>query len=610
MAFPKIKDISYCQAVLNVDWAKLKALGVAVMIRMGQSTYQDTLFQAHYANAVKAGASFGVYWFYQPNQAPEPQITAFLNIYNALPLKPKVIGIDVENIAYTNPDGTKVNILPPNAAIHSAWLKTFATAIKTATGAKVGFYSRKDYWDAWTLHDSFWQKDFFCWVASWTNYSSDIHMMVDWTTWKIWQYEGGTGTQEGIVGPVDGNYFNGTQEEMVAFFGTETTPANTPVDTTPITPPAAADDNLGAKIVVLSVDDKNVNMPGISEADVIILKMCGQDGPEHANVYSDGAFPIRVEQTSAMRLGWVTLSTNYQLWVRQMMYQPFVDRKWYENETLKVLLQTWLKKPFLDQEWKQGLQLTNDPALWHEIDGLVLYMDGIKTSPGGSIGGIWQLAVLDDMLKNLKAFMDGSFIPKIKIYLLASASFYQTYAQDQYWLTLSNRLVNGWLSGIGIYETSDTSAYKDYLAAAKKTTELFTEVPMAHPFDHVSQIFDYRPAASYTPTCVPYGFTPSFTIYSANRFMAKDAFYEGAAISPLMVGQWKGQKKQAAIDLDMAHSVWVPVVTNPPVIDPPDDPPVDPPADDTQVKELSRIATLLQAILDKLTAFFDLFKTK
>jgi GH25 family lysozyme M1 (1,4-beta-N-acetylmuramidase) len=632
-SYPKIIDISYCQAVDNIGWARLNELGVGVIMRMGQNTWEDNLFRAHYANAIKYGVSFGVYWFYQPDCPPGPQVAAFMKVYNSLPIKPKVISLDVENISYwtplldadgksvIGPDGKEVdiliNVLPPSATIHSGWLMTWLTEIERLTGVVPGIYTRQDYWNAWTNADTAWAH-FFLWIASWTNYSSDIRMPRDWKIWTVWQYVGGTNRQDGVIGPVDGNYFNGDQAAMDKFFGNEPYTTYIPVVTVPDveTPPQATTGK--ATFVVISNDDKNVNMVGISEADMTVLKMCGQDGPEHANVYSDGAFPIRVEQAENMRAGWVTLSTNFQLWVRQMMYKPFCDRKWYENETFKVFLQTWMKKPFKDQEWKEGLVLSNDPALWHRIDALFIYMDGVKTSVGGSIGGNWQLAVLDDMLKNINLFQDGGFIPEVPVYLVCQTTFYQAYAKDQYWLTLCNRLENGFLSGIGIYETNDTQAYKDHLAITKTPTELFTEAPMAKPFDHVSQIFDYRPAASYKPTCVPYGFDPSFTIYSANRFMAEDAFYDGAAISPSMVGEWEGTKSDVQRELKLS--------LGPVIIETPSDPPVDPPAIDppvidppvidppvtspTEAEELSAIKALLQLILDKLTAFIDWFKTK
>jgi GH25 family lysozyme M1 (1,4-beta-N-acetylmuramidase) len=635
VSLPKIIDISYCQSIDSIDWAKLKQLGVGVIMRMGQNTWEDQLFRGHYANAIKYGVSFGVYWFYQPDCPPGPQVAAFLKVYNSLSVKPKVISLDVENISYwtplldadghdvIGPDGKEVdvliNVLPPSAAIHSGWLYTWLTEIEKATGVVPGVYTRQDYWNAWTVASYAWDH-FFLWIASWTNYSADIRMPRDWKVYTVWQYVGGTNRQDGVIGPVDGNYFNGDQAAMDKFFGNETYTTYIPVVVTPPVQTAPPATSAKATFVVLSSEDKNINMVGISEASMTVLRMAGQNGPEHANVYSDGAFPIRIEQAENMRAGWVTLSTNFQLWVRQMMYAPFCARKWYENETLKVLLQTWLKKPFKDQEWKIGLKLSGNPDLWHRIDALFFYMDGTKTDVGGSIGGIWQLAVLDDMLKNIKAFKDSGFIPDVPVYLLASTTFYQTYAKDEYWLTLCNRLENGFLSGIGIYETNDTKAYQDYLAETKKFTELFVEAPMKTPFDHVSQIFDYRPAASYKPTCVPFGFDPSFTIYSANRFVAEDAFYDGAALSPLMVGEWEKTEKDVRVELKLALGPVIietpyippeePPVIDPPVVDPPIiDPPVTTPVS-TEAEELGKIEALLQLILDKLTAFIDWFKTK
>ena len=103
--YPTIIDISYCQNLIN--WAILKLLGIAVVIRMGQSTYEDSMFRTHYENAVKYGVPFGVYWFFQPNFSAALQVEAFLKIWNSLPVKPTRIFLDVENISYTDINGNR-----------------------------------------------------------------------------------------------------------------------------------------------------------------------------------------------------------------------------------------------------------------------------------------------------------------------------------------------------------------------------------------------------------------------------------------------------------------------------------------------------------------------
>jgi len=208
-----ICDISYCQSQ-GIDWAKLAKLRVGVIARAGQAVYEDELFRSHYAGAMGAGVPFGMYWFYQPNLAAGGQVSAFLQIYNSLPTRPRVIALDCENITYTG-----VDIWPPSVEQHTSWIGSWLAQVQAATGFTPGIYTRKNYWDAWIKRSSIWAT-YWLWVASWTQYSGASPLIpADWSAWKVWQYQGGTGRQDGITGPVDLNYYNGTTEEMYSWFG-------------------------------------------------------------------------------------------------------------------------------------------------------------------------------------------------------------------------------------------------------------------------------------------------------------------------------------------------------------------------------------------------------
>jgi lysozyme len=211
--YPKIIDISWCQS--QIDWAKLKELKVAVIMRCGQADYEDSRFQEHWANAARAGVLAGIYYFYQPNLGPESQIAAFLRIYNGLTVKPKVIFLDVEDICV---GGGQPNIVPPSVITHSVWLWTWLSQVESETGVTPGIYTRADYWNQWTTRSYNWGR-YPLWIASWLVYAPDIRLPLDWTKWTVWQYEGGTGRQEGVEGPCDLDVYNGSQVEMERFFG-------------------------------------------------------------------------------------------------------------------------------------------------------------------------------------------------------------------------------------------------------------------------------------------------------------------------------------------------------------------------------------------------------
>jgi lysozyme len=208
----KILDISYCQSQ-PIDWAGLAARNVGVIARAGQANFEDNLFDRHYAGATAAGVPFGMYWFYQPNMAPDQQVYTFLSIYKALANKPKVIMLDVENITYPG-----VNIVPPSIDTHTAWLRKWLADVEAATGVIPGIYTRANYWDAWVRRSSAWGR-YPLWIAAWTVYTSSVILPKDWSNWAIWQYEGGTGRDEDVTGPVDQNRYNGDDNAMRKFFG-------------------------------------------------------------------------------------------------------------------------------------------------------------------------------------------------------------------------------------------------------------------------------------------------------------------------------------------------------------------------------------------------------
>lgn len=219
---PQILDISLYQGA--IDWPMLAQMRVGVIARIGQDDFIDAKWEQHYGAAVAAGVPIGGYWFYQPNRAPERQVSACLKYINGKKLS--VIALDVEDIYIGN---GQPNIVPPSATVHSVWLQGWLTAIEAATGVTPGIYTRADYWDKWTVRSSTWQH-YWLWIASWYNYtgSNPPRLPLDWSTYKVHQYEGGTGRHPAVVGPVDRNYYNGTTAEMYRFFGA-TLPEEPPI---------------------------------------------------------------------------------------------------------------------------------------------------------------------------------------------------------------------------------------------------------------------------------------------------------------------------------------------------------------------------------------------
>lgn len=229
----EMTDLSYCQKGA-VDWDHIgESLG-AVAIRTSQDDFIDSEWTDHADNAIRVGMPFFGWHFVQPDQGPTAQIATMLEALGMIKYKPKCHGFDVENIAYTTISGVKINIEPLSREKATLWLMQIIQGVMRGTNLPqeaMIIYTRKDYWEKWFLPSGMkfsvngieyttwdWSK---CglWIAVWTNYSNNITLPSDWTTYLIHQYQGGTGRIDHITGASDKDRYNGTYQEMIAKLG-------------------------------------------------------------------------------------------------------------------------------------------------------------------------------------------------------------------------------------------------------------------------------------------------------------------------------------------------------------------------------------------------------
>lgn len=337
-----------------------------------------------------------------------------------------------------------------------------------------------------------------------------------------------------------------------------------------------------AGFVVLSGDDKQVDMPGVmSGAEAVMLRMGGNDVKE-GNPYADSAFPIRANLVGHQPVfGWFNLDANFPLWVKGYNLDPFKNRLWYENETLKILLNSWRKNGISDIEWNaHNLNISATDQGWNRLDSIVFYMSNTQTNPGSTIPGIWQLATLDDMIEILNTFMEGGFIPKRNIYLVAPVEFFKKYDADATWREgLVNRISSGQLKGIGIIQYG-----------------VFTEVPMATPFETVEEIFDFAPPDSFNYSFIPYALEDKvkFHIYSWNRFLAQPVKTNNIC-TPITVGRWCD--KEEAMEIETGIGIEFPGPIEP----------IPDPELEARVKSLETKVSELQSVITKIENYLDSF---
>lgn len=466
MAYPRMIDVSQYQPTIN--WLRLHELGVGVIARAGQSNFEDSLFRQHYANAQTAGVLLGMYWFYQPNLAPQLQIDACLKLYNSLTDKPHVIALDVENIAYYS-GGEYINILPPSPSTHTEWLRTWLTAIEHAIGIVPMIYTRQDYWNAWVHRSPEWSH-YPLWVASWTAYSADVRLPADWAEWKVWQYEGGTGRQDGVTGPVDLDYFNGNQAEMEQFFGQTGGSMMAALYNTQI----AQKDR--ARVLTLEPNQK-VNAPianlGIN---AVILPMGGMhnwDG-SHWKVISEPTFPGRFDLFAVANipvLGRFDLDAG-SLIAEQHGMAEFVGRAIRDNWILPFLLKSWLIGEF---SWDVVL---GKQGRWRNLSAIIISEVNIEGWPASTTtNDAWQKTIFDYVVYHLKYLMDNGMAPRIPIICYTGPWWLSLYPgemavewqNDKSWLylhlgqwTLTSTATFATLAEIFAFPPADTFKFSSY----------------------------------------------------------------------------------------------------------------------------------------------------
>jgi hypothetical protein len=555
--------------ILGIDWggydydlrlAELRQAGVEYVISQAGGAGTPRIL----AEARELGYATGTYWWNQALISPQAQIDQFAQYIEAD--NPDFLIMDYEHwwkywSQYWDAIGgvipwSSVERLP--AAQISENGRLVAEGIAARYPDKLFLvYTAAWFTNQYAPQSATWLKNYPLHVASYPDYGVDpynlaweeiragvikvkyqgqvieqnIHdyqptLPIGLTDWKMWQYSSRIKIP-GAYYAYDWDLFDGTIEEL----GGTKPMAMTYRQDVP--------QEERANLVILSADDNPLDLAAVfAQADSVGMTMLSQsvrEGP----VQLDTAFKARIAQAGpAPALGWVTMDAGYPLWVKQQNLKPFQDRPWTESETLEALLYQWRSVPFTHSDYTSGrLNITATDGKWNRLHGLILYIGNARiANTGGEIPGVWQIANIKDILKNLNSFMAGGYVPKIPIWLVCGYDYtvqrhvYDYYAQDANWNTGLKELVStGWLTGVGMLEVGKAG--------------LYTETPMANAFSTLTEVFQYRPSNQYAYSVQPYDLEDRMhiDIYSFNRFRAVPI---KAGASPIMVGCWHDRKEQ------------------------------------------------------------------
>jgi lysozyme len=194
-----IIDLSHWNAVS--DFGAVKASGVqAIIHKASQGSTEDPLYRARRSVAKQVGLLWGGYHFGTAGIAPESQARKFLMITAGEP----VVALDWEwnkadtmTVVQARAFAAAVNEARPDAK------KLLYTSAAFLQEMRFGLVPIADEallkWDLWLAGMT---------VAP--------RLPPDWSKWRIWQH--GIAACNGVHGQVDRDTFNGTADELTAYF--------------------------------------------------------------------------------------------------------------------------------------------------------------------------------------------------------------------------------------------------------------------------------------------------------------------------------------------------------------------------------------------------------
>ena len=200
-----VVDISHHNG--DVDFAALRAAGIVAVIHKATQGVSDAdpTYSSHRTAAQQAGLLWGAYHFGVDGDGVQQAIN-FLNVVGDA--TGTVIVLDFE----TNPTG-------PTMSLEEA--RAFVTHVNSVTGRYPGLYSGHDIKQALGSGKDPVLANCWFWLAQ---YGPTPVVPPNWSTWTLWQYtDGALGPlphEVPGVGLLDRDVFNGTADQLQAFWGT------------------------------------------------------------------------------------------------------------------------------------------------------------------------------------------------------------------------------------------------------------------------------------------------------------------------------------------------------------------------------------------------------
>jgi len=253
-AGPTVSGVDVSKWDGTVTWGKVAAAGWSFAITKATEgvTYEDPSFVANWAGIKSAGLVRGAYHFYRPQDNGTQQADFFLSKVGAFAEGdlPPILDWEVTDSVSNTTDALGVQDFVGEVQARTGLTTIVYTSRRflSTIGNPTGF-GGLPLWDAW------WQ-------------SSCPDIPDAWATWTFWQYSSTVwvpGINGGDAG-VDVNYFNGTQEQLLAFAGVPAVQPDAGTDAG-LAPDAGADD-AGAPDDAGAQDDAGAPDAGTDDAGI------------------------------------------------------------------------------------------------------------------------------------------------------------------------------------------------------------------------------------------------------------------------------------------------------------------------------------------------------
>lgn len=199
----RVIDISHWQPTPDFPTVKNKGGVLAVILKATQGTsYVDDTWRSRRDAAVKAGLAYSTYHFFEKGNVTK-QMDHYLNTIK--PVQGERVCIDHE----PNSDGSSPSLADLEQAVTYLLSKRPDLQITVYSGHLIKEQLGSNHSSVLAANTSLWLAQYST-TPSWPKGT--------WAAWSLWQFTD-KATVPGIQGNVDGNEFNGSDEQLLKWFG-------------------------------------------------------------------------------------------------------------------------------------------------------------------------------------------------------------------------------------------------------------------------------------------------------------------------------------------------------------------------------------------------------